>query len=305
MLIPIHTHTHTHTHIYIYLPSSPSPPFSRPTAQQLGKRLQEICRAEGLEANEATLQALIQSANGGDVRLLLGQLQMIRRRSRSLSYDQVRSGGLGTSKDLEMSPFEAARRLLSFEGEGLSLSDQIDLVFQDADLVPLLVQENYVNHRPKIAQNDAMRAQVLAKAADAISCGDLVSRQIRQHQNWALAPFAAVMGTVFPATYARGGREVFYAGEPNFPRFTAWLGSFSSSNKQRRLLGELHTRMLSSGALECDRTALRLAYVPVLRAALSTPLAREGKEAIPAVLDLMASYCLARDDVDFVAGREG
>lgn len=36
----------------------------------------------------------------------------------------------------------------------------MDLVFQDADLVPLLVQENYVNHRPKIAQNDAMRMQV-------------------------------------------------------------------------------------------------------------------------------------------------
>jgi hypothetical protein len=29
---------------------------------------------------------------------------------------------MGTAKDLEMSPFEAARRLLSFEGEGLSLA---------------------------------------------------------------------------------------------------------------------------------------------------------------------------------------
>lgn len=38
--------------------------------------------------------------------------------------------------------------------------DQMDLVFQDADLVPLLVQENYINHRPKIAQNDTMRMQV-------------------------------------------------------------------------------------------------------------------------------------------------
>ena len=30
-----------------------------------------------------------QSANGGDIRLILGQLQMIRLRSRALSYDQV------------------------------------------------------------------------------------------------------------------------------------------------------------------------------------------------------------------------
>lgn len=43
-----------------------------------------------------------------------------------------------------MSPFEAARRLLSGETEGLSLGDQLELVFQDADLVPLLVQVGVV-----------------------------------------------------------------------------------------------------------------------------------------------------------------
>ena len=63
------------------------------------------------------------------------------------------------------------------------------------------------------------------------------------------------MGTVYPATYMRGSRETFglYPNEPNFPRFTLWLGQNSSSGKQRRLLGELHTRMLSSGVIECDR----------------------------------------------------
>ena len=34
---------------------------------------------------------------------------------------QVKTGGLGAAKDLEVSPFEAARVLLSTEGEGLSL----------------------------------------------------------------------------------------------------------------------------------------------------------------------------------------
>lgn len=67
------------------------------------------------------------------------------------------------------------------------------------------------------------------------------------------------MGTVYPSTYMRGGREVFglYPNEPNFPRFTSWLGNNSSYGKQRRLLGELHTRMLSSGHLECDRRGPR------------------------------------------------
>ena len=67
---------------------------------------------------------------------------------------------MGTSKDFEMSPFEAARKLLSMEAQHLSLGTQSDLVFQDMDLVPLLIQENYLNHRPVVATNDQMRMQV-------------------------------------------------------------------------------------------------------------------------------------------------
>jgi replication factor C subunit 1 len=277
--------------------------FRKPTAQQIAKRMLHICAAEGLAMNQSTMEALVQSSHGGDIRLILGQLQMVRLRARSLSYDQARAGGAATAKDTEMSPFEAARRLLDSEACSLSLSDQMDLVFQDADLVPLLVQENYVNHRPRVAQTDALRLAVLAKAADCISVGDVANRSVRQYQNWGLMPFAAAVGTVFPAAYARGSREPFglYPGEPNFPRFTAWLGSNSSAGKQRRLLGELHTRMLSSGALECDRTALRLAYLPVLRGVLTRPLAARGKEGIPEALELMRAYCLAREDIDFIA----
>lgn len=63
---------------------------------------------------------------------------------------QVR-GKMGTSKDTDMSPFECARRLLEPSCALLSISDRMDMVFADMDLVPLLLQENYVNHRPTIA----------------------------------------------------------------------------------------------------------------------------------------------------------
>ena len=277
--------------------------FRKPTVQQISKRMMDIARAEGLSMNQATMDALVQSANGGDIRLLLGQLQMIRLRATALSYDEVRSGGHRTSKDLEMSPFEAARRLLDADGAALSMADQIELVFQDADLVPLLVQENYLNHRPRIAPGEIHRLQVIAKAADGFSAGDIVNRSVRQYQNWSLMPFSAAMGTVNPASYMRGPREIFglYPNEPNFPRFTTWLGQFSSGNKQRRLLGELHTRVLSSNATTADRSSLRLSYLPVLRMAMVRPLAgEEGKEAIPKVLSLMREYCISREDLDFI-----
>ena len=67
---------------------------------------------------------------------------------------------MGSGKDFEMSPFEAARKLLSTEAQHISLGTQSDLVFQDMDLVPLLIQENYLNHRPVVATNDHMRMQV-------------------------------------------------------------------------------------------------------------------------------------------------
>ena len=38
-----------------------------------------------------------------------------------------------------MSPFECARRLLDYSSRELSLGACIDLVFQDADLIPLLI----------------------------------------------------------------------------------------------------------------------------------------------------------------------
>lgn len=52
---------------------------------------------------------------------------------------------MGFSKDADMSPFEAGRKLLSLESQSMSLNDRIDLVFQDSDLVPLLVQVSKSN----------------------------------------------------------------------------------------------------------------------------------------------------------------
>ena len=46
---------------------------------------------------------------------------------------------------------------------------------------------------------------------------------------------------------------MYPAGETNFPRFSAWFGANSSSGKQRRLLGELHTRLAASSNFVSDR----------------------------------------------------
>lgn len=61
----------------------------KPTRQQIAKRMMQICLKEGLQVNESTLEALVEGANA-DIRLILGQLQMIRLSSKKLSYDDVK-----------------------------------------------------------------------------------------------------------------------------------------------------------------------------------------------------------------------
>ena len=61
---------------------------------QIVKRLGGICRAEGLEMTESALMALVEGGNC-DIRLIMGQLQMIRLRARTLSYDEAKVGSQG------------------------------------------------------------------------------------------------------------------------------------------------------------------------------------------------------------------
>ncbi|KAG1679124.1 hypothetical protein FOA52_000479 [Chlamydomonas sp. UWO 241] len=196
--------------------------FRRPTPQQIGKRMQEICAQEGLRVDEATMHALVEGANG-DLRLILGQLQMVRLSRTTLSYDDVKNGAQRVAKDADRSPFECAAQLFQPASQHLSMNDRLDMVFADADLVPLLVQENYINHAPMIAGNDEQRMRALAKSSEAISAGDKISTALRKTNNWSLGPAAYIQMAVVPATYMRGRREIFNPGEMNFPRFTAWL----------------------------------------------------------------------------------
>lgn len=45
-------------------------------------------------------------------------------------------------------PFDAIRKLLSFESQKLSVIDKSDLFFCDYSIMPLFVQENYLSVRP-------------------------------------------------------------------------------------------------------------------------------------------------------------
>lgn len=63
------------------------------------------------------------------------------------------------------------------------ISEMLEVYFQEFDLLPLFVQENYLKHKYARANNDPKRAawkkmQLTSQAADSISDGDMVDRMI-------------------------------------------------------------------------------------------------------------------------------
>ena len=48
-----------------------------------------------------------------------------------------------------------------------------------------------------------------------------MNRKVRQYGSWGLMPFAAAIGSVYPASYMRGHRETYHPMETNWPRCAA------------------------------------------------------------------------------------
>jgi replication factor C subunit 1 len=50
-----------------------------------------------------------------------------------------------------MGPFTAVDKLCAPDANRLSVNDRLNLVFQDSDIIPLFIQENYLQYRPYAA----------------------------------------------------------------------------------------------------------------------------------------------------------
>ncbi|GAA6026355.1 hypothetical protein JCM10207_008119, partial [Rhodosporidiobolus poonsookiae] len=93
----------------------------------------------------------------------------------------------------------------------------------DFSIMPLFVQENYLKSKFSRASSlsgpdlQLKNLELMSKAADAISDGDLVDAMIHgTQQQWSLMPFHGMMSCVRPASmcYGSGG---------NFPNFPAYI----------------------------------------------------------------------------------
>jgi replication factor C subunit 1 len=267
--------------------------FYRPRVDQIKGAIMSICFKEGLKIQPPTLNNIIAMANQ-DVRQIIHNLSMWTVDNKVLSFERAESDAAKAKKDLKIGPFEAIRKVFESteETRKMSLIDKSDLFFHDYSLSPLFVQENYPQVMPQAARGNRTRhMKCLSRAANAISCGDLVDRKIRSSQMWSLLPTQAFYASVIPGEVMRGN----WTGQPAFP---SWLGKHSKTGKGMRQLSDLkgHMRLQVSGSTR----DLMMDYMTPLTGTLTRPMAQREAEGVPDVIRVLNAYDLLKEDMDSI-----
>lgn len=187
-----------------------------------------------------------------------------------------------------------------------TLGEKMELFFHDISFVPLFIQEHYAKTNPALVGNldgpdrTLKHLELLSKAADSISDGDIVDRMIHgSEQHWSLLPFHAVTSAIIPSSSIYGPiRQDNKGGGGGWgPSFPQWLGQNSKQGKLGRQLTDIQIRMrlcVSGG-----RDEIRQQYMPLLANKIVLPLTgKNGADAIDGVIETMDEYYLTKDDWD-------
>ncbi|KAF0719478.1 Aste57867_1014 [Aphanomyces stellatus] len=272
----------------------------RPTKTQIATRLMQIASQEGLQAERNALEEAAERF-GNDIRQLLNWMQMWKRSKNTMTYDDVVKSFYQSEKDevLRLNPFSATQQIFK---AGASFDDRNEAYFVDYDLMPLMVQENYMQSLQNKRCSADEKLEYASLTTDMIAESDLVSVYIRkeqvrivlslplklisvQSQRWDLLTKQAALNV---------GACIYSEGFVGRPEFTRWMGKNSTANKAKRLLGELSVRMRShaSGA----RNAIRMDYVPYMKEILLTKLL-SGDESVDQVIEMLDACEISKDDL--------
>ncbi|KAL8271846.1 hypothetical protein Esti_004236 [Eimeria stiedai] len=279
--------------------------FERPTAAALKSRMQQIANAENIPISEETL-AKIAEVSGGDMRQCVGQLQLLAAQLRhSAELRNSKSVCAGKDAQVTLGPFECCKLLLdSRTGKRLKLWEKLDYFFVDYDMLPLLIQENYltaIGHGVQQRAGGAARGGARgpsaeleglvcsARAARALAIADSVSSTLRTSQDWSLLPTLGAFCCVDVA--AEVHKVKGFIPRVNFP---AWFGRNSTQTKNKRLFSELLLQLLRNPTSGSGIGSLKLSgYLDALYAMAVAPLLEEGDPKGTA--DRLAAYGLRRE----------
>lgn len=115
--------------------------FGRPQMGQIKGAVMSILFKEGVKIPPKTVEEIILATNN-DVRQTLNSLSLIG--AKPVEAESKVRGDNG-KKDLKLGPWEVVRKVFSAEEhKTMTLNDKADLFFNDYNIGPLFVQQNYL-----------------------------------------------------------------------------------------------------------------------------------------------------------------
>jgi len=200
-------------------------------------------------------------------------------------------------KSVNHNPFELCRLSFSDELNQKSLSDKLEIFFYDYQLMPLLIQENYLQCLPTLSNSDNQKRKItdiehlclIAKAAENMCIGDVCSQMIyAKNESWSLLPYQGIFSTVAPCSYVRGHLRAMV-------NFSSFFGQRSRTKKNERLLNEIEKHICLKIA-SANKQQFNLDYLTYLSKILIQPLQEFQQQGIEQCIGLLDEYYLNRDD---------
>ena len=166
--------------------------FYRPNLVQIRTAMSAILQRENIHhIKQDVLDEIIQTCNQ-DIRQTIHSLNL-------WTIESVRTNSSAAKmieKNVNSNPFELCRLSFSDELRSKSLTEKSDIFFYDYQLMPLLIQENYLQCQPHLSSGekrkitDLEHLQLISKAADQIALGDICSQMIySRNESWSLLPY--------------------------------------------------------------------------------------------------------------------
>ncbi|CAH8510180.1 unnamed protein product [Dicrocoelium dendriticum] len=274
--------------------------FHRPRVEQIKAAIMSILCKENVSIPPTVLNDIILASNH-DIRQIINNTQMWCS-SNLVDQTQLSSDAAGAQKDLHLGAFDVIRKVFTLEFSGpnggpASINDSLGLFFQDYSLIPLFVQENYLNVKPRAAQNDPKRVlQLLSRAANEIALGDVVGSTIRTAGAgyWSLLPVQGIFSVVLPGRLLHG--PLPGGGPGGGVNFPSWFGKYSHQGRMQRVSASLaHHLSLSTHGGCCNTRNLILDYASPLSDSLTRPLKQGDTDT---VLNTLIAHQLQREDMD-------
>ena len=115
---------------------------------------------------------------GNDIRQILNFMQMWKRSRNEMKYDDIMSQFHNMEKDksLRLNPFDATMQIF---GRETTFGDRFEAYFVDYDLMPLMVQENYITSIRSSKDSVDKMLEAAVHASEYISEADIISQRVR------------------------------------------------------------------------------------------------------------------------------